>query len=136
MSTQQLAQQSYTNTQRELASDKSVELRVFTSITSRLRATDTDELGGTIKLFEALGDNVKLWNILLVDLSNPENPFPLDLKTSIIELAEFTQIHTLKIYAGEATHQVLVDINQAMINGLRASLSLEKPIGNSATEAA
>ena len=122
MTTQQLARNSYKNSLKELASDKAIELRVFASITSRLRAADISEIGGMTKLAEALTDNAKLWNILLIDLTNPENPLPLDLKTSIISLAEFTQAHTLKVLAGLATHDVLIDINQSVINGLRTSL--------------
>ena len=122
MTTQQLARDSYKNSQKELASDKAIELRVFASITSRLRAADIDKIGGMTELAEAITDNVKLWNILLIDLSNPENPLPLDLKKSIISLAEFTQAHSLKVLAGLATHGVLIDINQSMINGLRTSL--------------
>lgn len=127
MTAQQLAQKNYLNSQRELASDKAVELRVFASITSRMRAADIDEIGGMSKLAEALFDNVKLWNVLLVDLTNPENKLPLDLKTNIISLAEFTQKHTLKVMAGTATHDVLLDINQAMIDGLRASQDVVSP---------
>ncbi|NNC37707.1 MAG: flagellar biosynthesis regulatory protein FlaF [Acidimicrobiales bacterium] len=134
MTAQQIAHKKYLNSQRELASDKAVELRVFASITSKMRAADTNEIGGMSKLAEALYDNVKLWNLLLIDLTNPENPLPLDLKTSIISLSEFTQKHTVKVMAGRATHDVLIDINQAMIDGLRQSRSIQAMANNQTHE--
>ena len=121
MSLSQLAKQSYKNTQRELTDDKIMELRVFSQITSRMKAADIDAPGGMSALAEALTDNMKLWNILLVDLSMDSNPLPQDLKAQIISLARFTQSHTLKVLGGTATVDVLVDINTAMINGMRAA---------------
>ncbi len=130
MSHQTLARQHYTNSQRELASDKAIEIHIFSSITSRMRAINMEEIGAMSKLAEALNDNVKLWNILMIDLTRPENPLPHSLKTSIIELAEFTQKHTFKVLSGSANHDVLIDINTAIINGLRESLRLENQMKN------
>jgi len=128
MTAASFAQQAYKNSQRELASEKSIELQVFSQITSRLRAADVSQIGGMSKLAEALTDNVKLWNILLTDLSFETNTLPEDLKAQIISLAKFTQMHTLEVLGGRAKQDVLIDINQAMINGMRAGakVKLEK----------
>ncbi len=118
------ARRGYKTVQREMNSDKAVELKVFTSVTSALSRVDNDAIDGPAKLAEALVDNAKLWSVLFVDLVNPENTLPLDLKTSLITLAEFTQIQTLKVLGGEADHQILIDINQSIITGLRQSATL------------
>lgn len=115
------ARHGYKTVQREMNSDKAIELKVFTSVTSALSRADKEAIGGSSELAQALIDNAKLWKILFVDLVNTENPLPLALKTNLISLAEFTQAHTLKVLGGTADHQVLIDINQSMITGLRQS---------------
>ena len=125
MTAAHFAQQAYKNSQRELASEKSIELQVFSQITSRLRAVDMTETGGMSKLAEALTDNVKLWNILFTDLSLDSNKMADDLKAQIMSLAKFTQSHTFEVLAGRAKHDVLIDINQAMINGMRAGSKVD-----------
>ena len=125
MTAAHFAQQAYKNSQRELASEKSIELQVFYQITSRMRAADISETGGMSKLAEALTDNMKLWNILFTDLSLASNKVPSELKVQIMSLAKFTQSHTFEVLAGRAKHDVLIDINQAMINGMRAGSKVD-----------
>ena len=125
MSAAHFAQQAYKNSQRELASEISIELKVFSQITSRMRAADISVPGGMSKLAEVLTDNMKLWNILFTDLSLSSNEMPDDLKAQIMSLAKFAQAQTLEILAGRAKHDVLVDINQAMMNGMRARLKVD-----------
>ncbi|MEP6342140.1 MAG: flagellar biosynthesis regulator FlaF [Maricaulaceae bacterium] len=125
MTAASFAQQAYKNSQRELASEKSIELQVFYQITSRMRAADISETGGMSKLAEALTDNMKLWNILFSDLSLASNKMPDELKAQIMSLAKFTQSQTFEILAGRAKHDVLIDINQAMMNGMRAGSKVD-----------
>lgn len=89
-----------------------------------------------VKLAPALVDNAKLWKILLLDLVKPENTLPIELKSSLISLAEFTQKHTLQVLASKASHDVLIDINQSIITGLRQSADLLKDQKIIQTEAA
>ena len=121
MTAASFAQKAYKNSQRELTSEKAIELRVFAQITSRMRAADISAPGGMAKLAEALTDNMKLWNILFTDLSLESNKMANDLKAQIMSLAKFTQSQTLDVLAGRAKHDVLIDINQAMIDGMRAA---------------
>lgn len=130
------AQQAYKNAQRELTSSKGIELKIFVTVTSALKSVNVDEIGGTAKLAEAVVDNAKLWRILFVDLVNPENELPLSLKESLLSLAEFTQKHTLKVLAGKADHQVLIEINESIIQGLRDSARIANSKTALQTEAA
>lgn len=120
------AQQTYKVAQRELTSSKEIELKVFASVTSALSKANKSAPGGIAQLAEALIENAKLWNIVFIDLVNPENTLPLPLKESLISLAEFTQKHTLLALGGNADHQVLIDINTSVIRGLRDSIRLKK----------
>jgi len=71
---------------------------------------------------KAVIENLKLWKILFLDLVNPDNKLPLDVKKSLIELSDFTQSHSRKVLLGEATHDVLIDINNSIIAGLRRAV--------------
>ena len=114
--------QGYTTISRETASDKQIEIRVFSSITSRMKAADPTKIGGFAQMAEAMQDNTRLWNILFTDVIDENNQLPKALKAQLINLAEFTRQHTLKVLQGEGSIDALIDINQAVINGLRGNL--------------
>lgn len=119
-----LAKQGYKAVQKEMASDKAVELRVFMSVTAQLRAIDADDKTQFPALSAAIIENLKLWKILFIDLVNPDNTLPFDLKTSLIQLSDFTQNHSRRVLLGEATPEVLIDINDSVIAGLRQSMTV------------
>ena len=124
----QNALRGYGETKRQTASDKQIELQVFTSVTSRLRAHfEKDSKQLTAELADALLMNTKLWNILFCDLVNPDNTLPQDLKTSLISLSEFTSAHTQRVLQGEADFSVLIDINDSVILGLRSAMKTSQP---------
>lgn len=123
MNNMNMARQGYKAVQKEMTSDKSVELRVFMSVTAQLRAVDAQDKLQFPALSDAILENLKLWKILFIDLVNPKNTLPLDLKTSLIQLADFTQNHSRRVLLGEASPDVLVDINNSVIAGLRQSMT-------------
>ena len=65
-------------------------------------------------------DNRRLWTILAADVSLPENPLPAPLRARLFYLAEFTQAHSRKVLLGQARADILVDINTAIMKGLRS----------------
>ncbi len=123
MDQKQNALRGYGQTKRQTASDKHIELQLFSSITARLRAeANKNPAKLTSELAETLVENAKLWNILFCDLVAPENKLALDLKTNLISLAEFTQSHTQRILRGEASLAILIEINTAIIEGLKTAI--------------
>ena len=116
------AYQGYKTTSQETASDKQIETKVFSSITSRMKAADPAKPGGFAELAEAMQDNVRLWGIIFGDVIDENNKLPKELKAQLINLAEFTRRHTLKVLAGEETVEPLIEVNQAIIAGLRGIL--------------
>ena len=122
-----LAKQGYKAVQKEAASDKAIELRVFMSVTAQLKSVDADNKLEFPKLCDAVLENLQLWKILFLDLVNPKNTLPQQLKTSLIQLSDFTQAHSRKVLLGEASPDVLVDINNSIIAGLRQSMVTVKP---------
>lgn len=130
------ARHGYKTVQREMNSDKGIELKVFVSVTAALNQVDPKAADTHSQLADALVTNAKLWNILFIDLSSQKNTLPLDLKTRLMTLAEFTQEHTQKVLRGDADHSVLVDINKSIIAGLRAQSKLSSAAEPAQTEAA
>lgn len=127
MSNKYSALRGYGQVQRETASDKHIELQLFTKITARLRAESFEDRHLTPILAEVLLDNVKLWNILFCDLVSPNNQLPLDLKSSLISLSKFTSAHTQRVLRGEAGPAVLIEINESIILGMKAFLKGPQP---------
>lgn len=134
MDQKQRALRGYGKVKQETASDKHIELQLFTSITARLRAQaqkNSTQLNSVMA--QALIDNAKLWNILFCDLVSQENQLPLDLKKNLISLAEFTQEHTQRVFRGEAGMGILIEVNDSIIVGLKTALMAQKNQTNTAS---
>jgi len=123
MDQKQNALRGYGQVKRQTASDKHIELQLFSSVTGRLRAQaqkNLNRLDG--EMAEAILANAKLWNVLFCDLVGPENKLAADLKNNLISLAEFTQSHTQRVLRGQAGIDILIEINSAVIEGLRTAI--------------
>lgn len=72
------------------------------------------------QLVAVLHDNRMMWTAFASDLSNPANGLPVQLKARLIHLAHFTSVHTSKVLAREASPDILIEINTAVLRGLSA----------------
>ena len=115
-----LANSAYNSSVRSIGSDRGLEYQVFSKITRELAAASPKAHDYHAKLAAALHNNLKLWTFLAGEVANENNPLPPQLRASIFYLAEFTRHQTAKIHAGEASPDVLVEINTSMMRGLRA----------------
>lgn len=113
------AQRAYGAASAPTRTDKSVEYEAVARITRDLRRADSLGATGFGALAEALHANKKLWTIFAADVADPANPLPKDLKARLFFLAEFTQQHTRKVLDREASIGPLLDINTAVLRGLR-----------------
>ena len=118
-----LAYKAYKTTMQHTASPRDIELQVFKRITANLRAIDTTRPGGFSELASALQENLTLWQTLMIDVIDPDNPHPQELKAGIASLAEFVRQQTHKIMAGEGDLEALLDVNEIIIVGLQAQAS-------------
>ncbi|UWR15278.1 flagellar biosynthesis regulator FlaF [Sulfitobacter sp. M368] len=117
MNATDLAQRAYAPTTAPTKSHRSVEYEVIARITFRLKqAIEADKFP---KLLEALHENRKLWRTLAVEVADDNNLLPSDLRARIFYLAEFTDIHTSKVIARQATPIALLEINTAILRGLK-----------------
>lgn len=102
------------------------EYRTFAEATRRLRIAaeaNKGQAGGFAALAEALHDNIRLWMVLAADVASPKNELPAQLRARLFYLAEFTRVHSAKVLAGDATPDALIDVNTAIMKGLRAGVA-------------
>jgi len=119
MNTAALAQSAYAKATVIAPEPRDVEYRAFARVTRKL-SEETDGPDAFPRLATALNENMTLWSTLAQLVADPNNQLPDQLRAQIVYLAEFTQQHTRKVLAGDATTGVLVEINTAIMRGLRA----------------
>ena len=112
-----LAKAAYISSTTHMRNDRTTEYDVFRKITNQLRQSDAkkDHPG----FVRALHDNRQLWTLLAVDVADKGNRLESGMRAQIFYLAEFTRLHTSKVLAGSETIQALIDINMAVMTGLR-----------------
>jgi flagellar protein FlaF len=126
MNSAALATTGYGDAQIAFHDFRQTEYRTFAEATRRLRVAAgaaSDQAGAFAGLAEALHDNVRLWMILAADVASPGNELPAQLRARIFYLAEFTRVHSAKVLAGDAAPDVLIDVNTAIMKGLRAGVA-------------
>lgn len=98
---------------------KSIEYDAIARITCRLRDAALAGKAGFPALAEALHDNRRLWTIFAAEVADRANPLPQALKAQLFYLAEFTERHSRSVLAGTAQVTPLLEINAAVLRGLR-----------------
>ena len=116
-----LAQSAYAPASAATHTARDIEYHAFAHVTGRLaEARDrAAEIGGLAKLAEAMFDNVRLWATLAADCASDANQLPRELRAQIIGLANFARTHMSKVLAGSETVDALIEINMAIMKGLR-----------------
>lgn len=114
-----MAQRAYAPNSASIRTLRGTEYEVVARITHRLKAAAENLPADFPSLAMALHENRSLWTVLAVDVADPNNELPQDLRARIFYLAEFTNQHTSKILANEATVAPLLEINTAILRGLK-----------------
>lgn len=101
---------------------RSLEYEAIARITGRMTVAGRSlDDGRFAKLAAALHENGKLWTIFATEVADKANPLPQDLKARLFFLGEFTRRHTERVLSGEASIEPLIEINTAVMRGLRGS---------------
>jgi flagellar protein FlaF len=115
-----MAKMAYSGPVAPTRTAQGTEYDLFARITHKLRQALSQQPARHAELVAALHENRRLWTVLAADVSDDANALPKELRARLFYLAEFTRIHTGKILGGTATTDVLVEINTAVMRGLRA----------------
>jgi flagellar protein FlaF len=111
------ARHAYAPTSAPIRSTRGIEYDVIARITYRLKkAVEKGDFG---PLVEALHENRNLWRVLAIDVASSENQLPKDLRARLFYLAEFTDQHTSKVISRKETAIPLLEINTAILRGLK-----------------
>jgi len=115
-----MAQTAYATTQSPIRTPRSTEYEAFARVTHRLKDASQKGRVGFTRLAEAIHSNRRLWTILAGDVADDANALPRALRAQIFYLAEFTNHHSTLVLNGEGDADVLVEINTAIMRGLRS----------------
>jgi flagellar protein FlaF len=99
---------------------RETEFEAIATITRSLKQAAANADTNFKALVGALHRNRQLWTILAGSVADPANELPEDLRARIFYLAEFTLHHTSEVLAGRADAGPLIDVNAAIMLGLRA----------------
>lgn len=113
------ARQAYSAASAPTRTPRNMEYEVLSRITHRMHSAAKQGRAGFGALVEALHENNRLWGVLAANVAEGENALPPDLRARLFYLAEFTQIHTSKVLRREASPRPLLEINTAVLRGLR-----------------
>ncbi len=116
-----LARSAYRSAQSPVRTARSTEYEAFARITSRMKKAASLGRSGFAALAEAIHDNRKLWAALASDVADAQNGLPQDLRARIFYLAEFTSHHSSLVLKRQADPNPLIEINTAIMRGLRSA---------------
>jgi len=113
----------YKVVQRQTISGRALEREILERVTARLKSPDRDSVKGLAKLHEALRLNRNIWMTFAVDLAAPANPYPDELKASMISLAGFIEKSTAAAVKDPELLETLISINGSVIQGLSEQIA-------------
>lgn len=120
MNSQRLAQRAYQSATAPIRTPRGTEYEAFARVTHRLTGFARNSADGFAALASALHDNRQLWTTLAAAVADADNGLPQDLRARIFWLAEFTESHSRKVLRGQAGVAPLIEINAAIMRGLRS----------------
>lgn len=119
MTLQTLAQRAYAQSAAPTRTPRDAEYEAISKITHRLKAAAARKASDFSGFVQALHDNRRLWSVLANGVADSDNALPNDLRARIFYLAEFTEQHTGQVLAKKARIEPLLEINLAVLQGLR-----------------
>ena len=116
----ELAQRGYAGHARQIKSARATEYEAVSRISHRLRRAAMNRRSDYPEFVAALSENRKLWTTFAIDVAQPENALPQDLRARLFYLAEFTEAETKRILKGSGDVAALIEVNAALLQGLHA----------------
>lgn len=118
MTALETASAAYGSSTRVTRTARDTEYEVLARISRRLKSASRPDAPFS-ELASAIHDNRSLWNIFAFDLASPGNALPGELRNGLLALARFVHDHSSKVLRQAGSVDVLIDINTAVMRGLR-----------------
>lgn len=119
MTTLNMARSAYARPEAPARAPRSIEYELLSRATQRMTTAWPKRRVEFAALAGALDQNLQLWSTLGADVADPDNGLPATLRARLFYLYQFTAEHTRTILEGRGSVEVLVDINTAVMRGLR-----------------
>jgi flagellar biosynthesis activator protein FlaF len=116
------ARSGYAQAAAPVRTARGTEYAAFAHVTAGLTSVDASDRRQFPALARAVHDNQRLWGALSDDLRLEGNGLPAALRAQLLGLAEFVRRHSNQVLAGQAAVQPLVEINTAIMKGLRGEV--------------
>jgi flagellar protein FlaF len=113
------AQNAYGKTDHPMRTPRGTEYEAVARITQGLKAAAERQPVSMTELARAVNENRRLWILFAAQVADPDNPLPKDLRARIFYLSEFTGDHSRKVLRREADVTALIEVNTAIMRGLR-----------------
>lgn len=113
------AQNAYAAGAAPIRTTKSLEYEVIARVTHKLKSASKSQQTDFPAFAKALDDNRRLWQIFASDVASDHNGLPAAVRAQIFYLAEFTFEHTRKVLSRKETANDLIEINTAILRGLK-----------------
>lgn len=114
-----LARATYARPDLTARSPRAVEYDLLARATAALTEAWPKRKADFGALAAAVDRNLRLWSTLGADVADPGNALPQALRAQLFYLYQFTAEHSRAVLDGAASVEVLVDINTAVMRGLR-----------------
>ena len=125
MSMHQLARATYARPRAPARSSRDLEYDLLARVTQALRRAHAVRDQDFPGLARALAENLRVWSTFAADVAGSGNGLPVALRARLFYLYEFTLQHSRKVLEHSASAEVLVDINTAVMRGLRGNAGEE-----------
>lgn len=118
------ARSGYAQAAAPIRTDRASEYAVFAKVTAGLSSVDETDKAQFLALARAVHDNQRLWGALEDDLLIESNGLPVPLKAQLLGIANFVRRHSAQVLGGRASVSALIDINTAIMKGLRGEVEV------------
>lgn len=115
----QMARTAYGHAHTPVRSPRQIEYDLFARVTHDLAQADAARAEDHPAFVAALYRNLQFWQVLAGDVATEGNGLPEPLRARLFYLYQFTAEHSRRVLAGEAEAAVMIDINRAVMRGLR-----------------
>ncbi len=109
----------YARPEATLKTPRALEYDILARVTQRLTTAWSRRSENYPQLAAALEENQRIWSTLASDVASPGNGLPAKLRAQLFYLYEFTAKHSRDVRDDKASVEVLIDINTAVMRGLR-----------------
>ena len=119
MNAHALAQRAYAASTTTIKTPRAMEYEAIARITHDLKNAATRKKQDFPKFAEAVYRNNQLWTTLAANVADDANQLPAEVRAQIFYLAEFSKRHAAQVLAGAASVGPLLEVNTAILRGLR-----------------